>query len=259
MAWESTRHADPDLAASDGKTPCFAACMQDHVAVLDLLREHNADTTQPDQDGTAPVHVAAAFDSIGAIQWLYRTGTDMSQPGTIYLHDYSKDEQQEAAWAAEDAEHAALKACVEQTMAERDAEGAPALTEDEYGEMVRAHLLANGLATEAVPSLPKIDYKHLHTSMTPLMIARRCKATDVVQFLEKICCLKRVRSTLSLEERADAAGVPRARLKVIPQSLVDEAKSAVKEKSAAAKKAIQRIQVANQQVVARAEKKLKAN
>ena len=103
---------------------------------------------------------------------------------------------------------------------------------------------------------PNVDYHQLHTSMTPLMIARRCHATEVVQYLERI---SRPSKRLSLEERADAAGVPHDRLKVIPQALSDAARKGKGEESTAAKRAIQKIQIANQQIVARAEKKLKAS
>ena len=248
-----SRDANPNLAASDGKTPVWAACMQNHVAALNVLGACNADMAMPDHDGTAPVHIAAAFDSIDAIQWLYRAGVDMSQAGSIYLHDYSQDEQQAAQEAKITAEEAAMEEWVTHMVAAR-AEGAAALTDDELLQMARTHQQENCLDTEDSCWSTWIDYKNLRTGMTPLMVARRCQATDVVQFLQKICCLKRVRSTLTLEERADAAGVPRARLKVIPQSLIDESKSGVKENSEAAKKAIQNIQIANQQIVARAEK-----
>eukprot|EP00966_Prymnesium_polylepis_P137872 3186201-Prymnesium_polylepis.1 len=108
------------------------------------------------------------------------------------------------------------------------------------------------------------QFQTLKTSMAPVMVARQMICDDVIddedstQYWYKQCSVafleqcvrqpKRERSKKSLEERASRAGVL-DRLKPIPASLRQEAQSG----SADAKKAVQKIQTANQQVVSRAE------
>ena len=72
---------------------------------------------------------------------------------------------------------------------------------------------------------------------------------SVIRFLEECPGGKRPRSKLTLDERAASAGVSE-RLKEIPEDLRLAAQSGCPD----AKKAVQKIQIANQQIVARAEK-----
>ena len=102
------------------------------------------------------------------------------------------------------------------------------------------------------------------TSTTPLAVARQTARIDserdlgdwngwpeVIAFLEQCSRpAKRSRSTLSMEERAAQAGVL-DRLKPIPETL----RAAALKGSEDAKKQLQKIQIANQQIVSRAENK----
>ena len=57
--------------------------------MLRLLVSYKVDTSRVNQDGTAPVHVAAAGNSLEVIKLLHELGVDMQQRGSIYLDDFS--------------------------------------------------------------------------------------------------------------------------------------------------------------------------
>ena len=140
-------------------------------------------------------------------------------------------------------------------------------------EVRRPHCRSHPLATWTP------QYQKLQTSMTPIMIARQMLKqlpslpvpphphpgfysdlveqaegwheayTESVRFLQE-CQPKRERSTQTLEERAVQVGVL-ARLKPVCESL----RMAAQGGSVDAKKELQKLQIANQQIVSRAEKR----
>ena len=105
------------------------------------------------------------------------------------------------------------------------------------------------------------DWDQVLHDATPLMIARCMGHNAVVQFLQQPATggplassstTKRIRSDVSIEERAQKVGVAH-RLKAVQPSLLQSIQLGSEEEKAVARKALQKIQIANQQIVARAE------
>lgn len=81
------RGADLEAQASDGSTPFWRACAhagENTPALLHLLHRHDVDLQKADQDGTAPVHAAAAYGNWKAIKFLHEHGVNMETPGCVF-------------------------------------------------------------------------------------------------------------------------------------------------------------------------------
>ena len=100
------------------------------------------------------------------------------------------------------------------------------------------------------------NFESALVNATPLEMAQYRNHMDVVSFLQPAAkspvTEKRARSDLSMEERALRAGVA-DRLKPIPRDIEDAIAHGSAEECGAAKKAKEKLQIANQKMVARAE------
>lgn len=221
------RRADPNFVArEDGTTPAWRAAAEGCASILSVLSDHGADLSKPNLDGTAPAHVAAAEGHWGVLEVLHDAGVNMDQAGSIYLDPY-----------------------------------------DVVADGSTHRIWPLGPEESCSGYLP--GYMKLQTSMTPLMIARQMlklvtsesrpllggnpwacyDREEMVRFMEEnFRPAKRVRSTESMEERAARVGIL-DRLKPISPSLRQAAQAGSQE----AKKELQKLQVANQQIVSRAE------
>ena len=103
------------------------------------------------------------------------------------------------------------------------------------------------------------SFKTALVHVTPLEIAQHYKYDDIVRYLQPPSAIdqpapKRQRSELSIIERATRVGVA-DRLKVISSALEETIRNGSPDECAAARKEKQKIQIANQKIVARAEQK----
>ena len=106
----------------------------------------------------------------------------------------------------------------------------------------------------------------LLAGLTPLMIAKRWKRDDIVEWLssQKLCFTssadapKRERSSVPLLERAELVSVSDL-LKPIPSSLHERIASGTPEDAAVAKQELRKLQKVNNQTVVRAEAKRHAS
>ena len=57
------------------------------MQMLHLLASYGVDIARVDQDGAAPVHVAAAHGSLSVLKFLQEHSVDMRAPGSIFLFD----------------------------------------------------------------------------------------------------------------------------------------------------------------------------
>ena len=105
------------------------------------------------------------------------------------------------------------------------------------------------------------EWKQVLRDATPLMIARHHGHTAIIEFLQQppmetppslSSSGKRIRSDVPIAERAKKVGVAH-RLKAIPPSLHQAIQLGSEEEKVAARKALQKLQIANQQIVSRAE------
>ena len=104
------------------------------------------------------------------------------------------------------------------------------------------------------------DWKHMLNDATPVMIARHLGYAEIVKWLQTrndapsipMVVSKRPRSVVPMLERAQNAGVAH-RLKVIPNCLHERMQTGTEDEKKAAKKQLQKLQIANQQIVVRAE------
>ena len=52
--------------ASDGTTPFFMACANEHIPAMALLRDRHVNMNAPNQDGTSPSLIAANYCNLEA-------------------------------------------------------------------------------------------------------------------------------------------------------------------------------------------------
>ena len=71
-------------AGLDGCEGCLA------VLFIQLLRDHGADMTAADQDGTTPALIAAACGHCDVIRLLHESGVDLRAPGHIYSEEWTQ-------------------------------------------------------------------------------------------------------------------------------------------------------------------------
>ena len=64
----------------DGITPLCVACSKGDAGMIRLLVQEGAQVGLPSFGGWTPIHYAAAFGHVEAIQELYRLGADLNQP-----------------------------------------------------------------------------------------------------------------------------------------------------------------------------------
>ena len=87
VSFLARQRADPNQAAFDQTTPFYMACMEADMAMVRLLHGLGVDMCAVDQDGSAPVHVAAAHGHLAVIQFLQQHGVSMESRGTVYFGD----------------------------------------------------------------------------------------------------------------------------------------------------------------------------
>ena len=123
-------------------------------------------------------------------------------------------------------------------------------------------LAANGVDTNvrgtAYVQKGSSVWEHQLRDATPLMMAQHESNWDVVAFLQSppgpapVATPKRARSNKTMQERAELVGVAH-RLKPIPPNVSEAMRTGSDGEKIAAKKLLQKLQIANQQIVARAE------
>ena len=214
--WEPMPNPAPPLliAAASGKT-----------AAVRLLLERGADINAAAFDGQTPFFAACYRGNLEMAHLLHEQRADINladQDGTAPVH------------AAACAGHVHIIQFLSQIGVNMEARGNIYIGE---------------------------DWDQVLHDATPLMIARCMGHNAVVQFLQQPATggplasnstTKRIRSDVSIEERAQKVGVAH-RLKAVQPSLLQLIQLGSEEEKAVARKALQKIQIANQQIVARAE------
>lgn len=66
--------ADPCATNATGRTPLHDACQGGHVKCVELLADFDVDLDCQDQDGMAPVHVAAYHGELECLKYLKSRG-----------------------------------------------------------------------------------------------------------------------------------------------------------------------------------------
>ena len=217
---------DPNLPDSTGRTAVSAACQEGHLEVVRLLHSQGADIYQPDWEfGMGPVHYAADSGHLHILRYLHGQGVAMQ---TVCRYpDPNFDPE---------APHHALP----------------------------AHTLGMLSVVDILN-----DQSGILTDQTPLMIARHCGHDSVVEYLEdpfsavgsQSLTLEtepsiKQRSSESLSVRAGRIGVT-ARLRCIPSDLSARVLSGTDDEKKKAQTEIRKIQKYNQQLISRAEQKVK--
>ena len=203
----------------------FIAVTFDQLEAVSFLLDRGADVNAAAFDGCTPVHAACVNNNLESLRVLYAHGADLTkadQDGTQPVHI------------------AAL-----------------------YGHLdVMTFLAANGVDTNvrgtAYVQKGSSVWEHQLRDATPLMMAQHESNWDVVAFLQSppgpapVATPKRARSNKTMQERAELVGVAH-RLKPIPPNVSEAMRTGSDGEKIAAKKLLQKLQIANQQIVARAE------
>ena len=203
----------------------FVAVTFDQSEAVSFLLDRGADVNAAAFDGCTPVHAACVNNNLESLRVLYAHGADLTkadQDGTQPVHI------------------AAL-----------------------YGHLdVMTFLAANGVDTNvrgtAYVQKGSSVWEHQLRDATPLMMAQHESNWDVVAFLQSppgpapVATPKRARSNKTMQERAELVGVAH-RLKPIPPNVSEAMRTGSDGEKIAAKKLLQKLQIANQQIVARAE------
>ena len=205
--------------------PLFIAAASGKVEAVCLLLERGADVNAAAFDGQTPFFTACSNGNLEMAQLLHGQKADVDMPdqdGTAPVH------------AAACNGHVHIMKFLSQIGVSMEAHGTIYIGE---------------------------EWDRVLHDATPLMIAHYEGHAAVIQFLQPAATgspaassstKKRIRSNLSLEERAQKIGIAH-RLKAIPPSLHQSIQLGSEEEKAVARKALQKIQIANQQIVARAE------
>ena len=267
------------LWANVWRSAVSEACEHGHEAVLIyLLDECNASSTalcpcddpldpefeaqgdEPVPNPAPPLYIAAAFGKMAVVSLLLERGADINATAydgaTPFFHACYRGNLEVAQFLYE------RKA----DLYKQDQDGGAAV----HAAACRGHLhilqfLARiGVNLETPGTIYVGDHwDHVLRNVTPLTIARHMGFTPLVSFLQSrtdhnapgpasSSAGKRARSEVPMTERAQLAGVAH-RLKPIPPSIQQTIQTGSEEEKAAAKKQLQKLQIANQQMVARAE------
>ena len=199
--------------------PLYIAAACGHCDLVTCLIGLGADPDQPAYDGTTPFYAACERSDMPMVRLLHGYSVNMlkaDQDGTAPVHI------------------AVISGHVE----------------------VVQFLYQHGVSMTTRGTVYVNHFESALVNATPLEMAQNRNHIDVVNFLQPAAKAsvteKRARSDLSMEERALRAGVA-DRLKPIPRDIEDAIAHGSAEECSAAKKAKQKLQIANQKIVARAE------
>lgn len=204
--------------------PLFISVFHKQVSCTRLLLRRGADVNGAAFDGCTPFNEACAGGNMELVQLLHEHGADIvsaDQDGAAPIHI------------------AALEGHLD----------------------IIDFLLANGVDMSARGCVfTDTSWEKQLKYATPLMIARHMGHTQLVNFLQSRVEIssappaapKHSRSTIPIHERAELAGVAH-RLKPIPPNIRQDIQSGSAQQKKEAKKLLQKIQIANQQIVSRAE------
>jgi hypothetical protein len=204
--------------------PLFIAAESGQTEVVCMLLERGADINAAAYDGQTPFFAACYQGQLEMAQLLHGRGADITQAdqdGTFPVH------------AAACAGHLHIIQFLSKIGVNMEARGTVYVGE---------------------------DWKQVLNNATPVMIARHHGYAEIEKFLQgtsdapsvPMVGSKRSRSDVPIIVRAQNAGVAH-RLKPIPQCLHERIQVGTEDEKKAAKKELQKLQIANQQVVARAE------
>jgi hypothetical protein len=246
-----TRGADPHQLASDQTSAFWIAAVGNHVAVMQLLHQYGVDKHSmavPDQDGTTAVLAATRHNCIEALLFMHECGVDFWQRGSIYL-DYCFQ------WAGAPHYWYYLQY---QTLS---TDVTPLMVAQKLKSHTRKLIRCEPYSK---PPLPLLEQDPTNTLMMgppgpdcpiPLPAFLHSQPdiySDLCDLIEDLVPQSTPKASHSLEVRAANAGVLE-RMKPIPETLRTAAQRGCKD----SKKAIKRIQIANHQIVSRAESKQK--
>jgi hypothetical protein len=223
---------DPDHAKKHNLEPVpnpapllFIAVSHGQAGVARLLLGRGIDVNAPAYDGVTPFSEACAMGHLELAQLLRNHGADMmkaDQDGSAPIHS------------------AVLEGHLD----------------------IVEFLVASGVDADARGTVfVDTDWEKQLKDVTPLMIARYMRHKELVHFLQSrgetaapAAAPKRPRSEIPMQERAERAGVA-YRLAPIPPSIRHVIQTGSTEQKQAARKQLQKLQTANQQIIARAEQK----
>ena len=203
----------------------WIAATNRHTSLVEFLVSRGADPEQPAYDGTTPFFMACFNGDMPMVCLLHSFGVDMTAvnaDNTAPVH---------------------------------------VATRNGHLEIVK-FLQKHGMSMNTKGTVyTDVEFCSALVEATPLKIAQFFEQRAIVQFLSTESSdgpnthSKRVRSQEPMLERARRAGVA-DRLKPIPAHLhsIINAAGSSREERECAKKTVQKLQVANQQIVARAEK-----